>query len=324
MVGSPAIWWIRRDLRLADNQALSAAMAHANDVVPLFILDPRLLNSPYVGSRRLAFLFAGLRALNNDLHEIGSRLIVRKGDPVEVLLALINEIGATAVFAEQDFSPYARRRDARADATLPLRLTGGLTVHPPDFVLKKDGQPYTVFTPFSKAWKALPRPNGTDLLGQPVSLNTPTGLASLSVPDEPALADEPPFPTAESAGLRRLVNFTGGSMPAIYQYGERRNRPDIEGTSSLSPYLRLGMISAGQAAAAAGQAIDLAPDELSRKSAEIWLNELIWREFYLSILYHFPYVRRQNFRSQYDAIQWDNDPQAFAGLVPGAYRLSDC
>ena len=317
MVGSPAIWWVRRDLRLADNQALSAAMAHADEVVPLFILDPFLLNSPYVGFKRSAFLFAGLRALDKDLRALGSRLIVRKGEPVEVLAALMREIGATAVFAEEDFSPYARHRDARATATLPLSLIGGLTVHPPEFLLKKDGQPYTVFTPFSKVWKALPQPTVTDLFARPTMINTPISLDSLPFADDPQLTDEPLFPAGEAEGLRRLVDFTTGSKPGIYQYGELRNRPDSEGTSTLSPYLRLGMISLRRATAAAGQAIDRAPDEPSRKSAEIWLNELIWREFYLSILYHFPHVRRRSFRPQYDAIQWDNDPQAFAAWCAG-------
>ena len=313
---SKAIWWIRRGLRLADNQALNAALARSDSIVPLFILDPHLLVSPYVGPQRIAFLFAGLRSLNQDLRRLGSCLIIRQGEPVEILAALLSESGATAIYAEEDYSPYARQRDARVRDELPIILTMGLTVHPPELVLKKDGQPYTVFTPFSKAWNALPQPQEKDLLPKPMALNTPVDLPSLRIPDEPTLLDQLPFIPGEVEALRRLKEFTGGES-SVYSYGDRRNRPDVNGTSSLSPYIRFGMLSMRQAVVAAGQAIAHAPDPLSRKSAETWLNELIWREFYLSILYHYPHVRQRSFRPQYDAIIWENDPKAFEAWCHG-------
>ena len=104
---SVAVWWVRRDLRLTDNQALTAALQHGGSVVPVFIVDPALLNSPYAGERRVAFLFGGLRALAAAIEERGGRLIVRRGEPAQVLAALCREIGATAVYAERDYSPYA-------------------------------------------------------------------------------------------------------------------------------------------------------------------------------------------------------------------------
>ena len=311
------IWWIRRDLRLADNQALAAAAARSEEVLPLYILDPRLLASSYAGAPRIAFLYAGLRALDHDLRQIGSRLIIRRGDPPAELAALCKESGAAAVFAEEDVSPYARARDARVQAALPLHLTGGLTVHPPDLVLKKDGRPYTVFTPYSKAWKSLPRPQTSDLLPPPAALQTPDHLPSLPIPSEPLLPDLVPFPPGVAEALRRLHAFTAAADPPIYRYSAGRDRPDLAGTSALSPYLRWGMISLRQAAAAAGEAINRAPDQASRQGAEIWLNELIWREFFLSILYHFPHVRRRSFRAQYDGILWDNNPHAFAAWCEG-------
>ena len=161
-----AIWWARRDLRLADNQALHEAMHAAETVLPVFILDPALLSTFAASEKRLAFLFGGLRALDADLRARGSRLIVRRGDPATELARLVSETGATAVFAEEDVWPYARRRDAAVAATVPLRLTAGLTVHPPDVVRKADGGVYTVFTPYSRAWKALPPPRRSDLLAQ--------------------------------------------------------------------------------------------------------------------------------------------------------------
>jgi len=306
-----AIWWIRRDLRLADNQALTTAMASAQNVVPAFVLDPTLLSSPYAADKRISFLYEGLRVLDRDLRQRGSRLVIRQGKPEQALSKLAEESGAEVVFAEEDISPYARQRDRQVGKVLPLRLTGGLTVHPLDSVLKQDGQPYTVYTPYSKAWKALPRPGAADLIPSPTSISTPSGLTSLVVPGEPELADRTPFRPGEAEAQQRLDCFITGGKEAIHGYRDRRDRPDMDGTSGLSPYIRFGMLSLRQAVVAARRAFDLASDDVARSGAETWLNELIWREFYLSILYHFPHVRRRSFRPQYDSIAWANDRDAF-------------
>ena len=162
-----AIWWIRRDLRLTDNQALSAALARADRVVPVFIFDPALLASPYLSPTRLAFLLGGLRQLQADLQARGSHLIIRQGGPRDELAALLSESDAGSIFAEEDFTPYARCRDAHVAQSLPLKLTGGLVVHGPGTVLKADGAPYTVFTPFSRAWKSLSLPSVGAVLPAP-------------------------------------------------------------------------------------------------------------------------------------------------------------
>ena len=162
-----AIWWICRDLRLTDNQALIAALAHADRVVPVFILDPALLASPYLSLTRLPFLFGGLRQLQADLQARGSHLIIRQGSPWDKLAALLAESDAGSIFAEEDFSPYARRRDAHVAQNPPLQLTGGLVVYHPEMVLKADGAPYTVFTPFSRAWKSLSLPSVGAVLPAP-------------------------------------------------------------------------------------------------------------------------------------------------------------
>jgi deoxyribodipyrimidine photolyase len=174
-----AIWWLRRDLRLDDNPALATALEQAEQVLPVFILDEKLLQSSYSSERRTAFLLHGLQQLDGELKERGSRLVVRRGDPLAELAGLVHETGAEAIFAEADYSPYARRRDQRIAAELPLQLLAGVTVHPPGTVLKPDGKPYTIFTPFSRAWQALPLPGGK---GTKVDrLNTPAGIAGLEV-----------------------------------------------------------------------------------------------------------------------------------------------
>lgn len=311
-----AIWWIRRDLRLSDNQALMAALAEGGPVIPVFILDPVLLRSPYVGFKRLAFLLEGLRHLDADLQRCGSRLLVRRGRPEEELARLLAESRAGVVFAEVDYSPYARRRDDRVASRLPLRLLAGLTVYPPQAVVKADGTPYTVYTPFNKAWKSLPRLQAADLLPAPTHLVTPD-LPGLPIPADSTLPSSVPFPAGEAEAHRRLSVFTQGVTAPIYDYAHNRNFLAVDGTAKLSPYLRFGMLSARQSVIAALQAIEAAPTAAARQGAETWLNELIWREFYLSILYHFPQVRAQSFRAGYDNISWNNNEAAFAAWTEG-------
>jgi deoxyribodipyrimidine photo-lyase len=323
-----AIWWLRRDLRLSDNQALAAALAGADAVLPVFILDPVLLRSPYVALRRLAFLYEGLRQLDAGLRARGSYLIVRHGAPYEALAGLVGEIGAHAVYAEADYSPYAVWRDRQVAARVPLRLVGGLTVHAPETVVRADGTPYHVFTPFSRAWLALPAPTEDDLLSPPARVPTPPGVACATLP---VVEPIPAFPAGEAEAHLRLMRFAGAaaevlghsitsdssaeeipSHPPIYQYAQLRDRMDLPGTSQLSPYLRFGMLSARQAVVVARRAADQAPDAAARQSAMVWLNELIWREFYISILAHYPHVRGHAFRRDLEDIPWSNDAEHFA------------
>jgi deoxyribodipyrimidine photo-lyase len=318
-----ALWWVRRDHRLADNQALAAALDQADVVVPVFILDPVLLASPDAGDKRVAFMLGSLRELDSDLKARGSRLIVRRGDPAEELSVLARETSAQAVFAEEDPWTYARKREARVAQAVPLRLTGGLTVHPPQAVLKADGAPYTVFTPYSRAWKALPLPPAKSVLAAPQRLSPPSELASLPLPERPTLTSEIPFPPGEAQAQLRLQAFADWqdarehSVAAIYSYSEERDRLDVDGTSGLSPYLRFGMISAQQAVATALGAADAAPDGRARNGAETWLNELIWREFYMAILHHFPDVLDESFRPSLRQIAWENDETAFSAWCQG-------
>jgi deoxyribodipyrimidine photo-lyase len=307
-----AIWWIRRDLRLNDNQALAAAMHQASMVIPVFILDPRLLTSPYVGQARLAFLLDGLRALDASLRGRGSALILRQGDPLEVLHILCQETGAEGIFAEADISPYARRRDERVRYELPLYLVSGITVHPPEILLKADGSPYTVFTPFSQMWRSLPFPGSP--LAAPERLRALPQLTSLELPSTPRHPIDSPFPAGEAEGQKRLARFADFK---IGRYADDRNRMDLDGTSGLSPYLRFGMASARQAAWAANQAEALGKSASERQGTETWRNELIWREFYAAILYHFPSVRCAAFRPELRHIPWRDDQAGFAAWSEG-------
>ena len=295
---SKAIWWLRRDLRLSDNPTLHLALQHG-EVIPVFILDPALLGA--TPARRKAFLFEGLQRLDEGLRQRGSQLTVRKGEPASVLAVLLGETGAETIFAEEDYTPYARRRDQRIADRLPLRLVHGQTIHHPAEILKSNLKPYTVYTPFSKAWKAA-LPAHHSPLPPPGKLPMSIHLFSEPLPEHNL---QTIFPAGEVEAQRRLVEFLG---ERVYLYGEQRDQPGRPGTSQLSPYLRFGMLSMRQAAAGVLQAMIEAPDSQSAQSAETWLNELIWREFYISILFHFPDVLHESFRTDLREIRWQNNP----------------
>jgi deoxyribodipyrimidine photo-lyase len=312
--GRTAIWWIRRDLRLADNQALQAALECSERVIPVFILDPTLLNRNRKAVRRLAFLMDGLRDLDGELRERGSRLILRHGSPSGVLPGLAAEVNAAQVFAEEDYSPYARSRDAEVAQRVELILTGGLTIHPPGRVVKQDGSPYTVFTAYLRAWEALP---GAWAPGKsaPVALHPlPPDVPSLPLPEVDSL---PGFPAGEREAASRLRKFAGRAHSPIHAYDVGRDRLDIDGTSSLSPYLRFGMLSARQAIAAARRALLTSRKGSRRRGPEIWIRELIWREFYLHILRCFPDVLRFAFRPGLRSISWRNSEEEFRAWCDG-------
>jgi deoxyribodipyrimidine photo-lyase len=312
------IWWIRRDVRLADNQALQAALAAGEAIVPVFILDPALLASPYVGEKRMTFLLGGLRELDRDLRSRGGYLLVREGRPAEQLAALSRELAVDGIYAEEDYSPYARHRDTSVGRRLPLTLVEGVSVHHPETIKKADGSPYTVYTPFSRRWKELPAPHPESLPAAPAKIPTPPGLSGLSLPGRPCLPEPAPFPPGEEAAQRRLDAFAWGHDAApITRYADLRNRMDLEGTSGLSPYLRFGMISARQAVVAALERQAAVSVQEDQDGPDVWLNELIWREFYLSILYHFPHVIGRSFRPEYDRIQWRNNEDDFAAWCEG-------
>jgi len=299
------IWWIRRDLRLADNPALSAALADDSGLLPVFILDENLLRR--AGNRRQAFLMAGLRSLDAELRCLGSRLTVRRGDPAAELVRLARESGARAVFAGEDVSPYARRRDESVAAAVDLRLVHGLTVQHPASLTRPDGRPYLVFSAFKRAWMALPLNDSPIPL--PYRLPPVPDLDSVPLPqvDSPA-----GFEASEAEAQRRLAAFT---QEPIYDYSTGRDQLDTDGTSALSPYLRFGMLSARSAFQAAARASRTssppAPGPVS------WLNELIWREFYISILYHFPSVLHQPFRQSRSSWLWRDAPADLAAWKAG-------
>ncbi len=292
-----AIWWIRRDMRLGDNAALHTALQGNQTVIPLFILDDHLLI--HSSLRRNDFLVIALYHLDQEIKMRNSRLILRRGKPSEVLTGLLKETGAQAIFAQRDHSPYAVQRDRETAKTLTLTLVEGQTIHPVDAIRKADGSWYQKFTPYGNAWKALP-------------LNNTTHPAPHRLPDCPPLPTEAlaePIVdyleiSSEQRALKRLEDFC---QKDIFEYSTLRDRMDFDRTSHMSIALKFGLVSPRQAYAAGLHALENAQTNQERNSCQTWLGEIIWREFFVSILAHAPKVLKEPFNPAYRHIQWDKD-----------------
>ncbi|MFN2281531.1 MAG: cryptochrome/photolyase family protein [Anaerolineales bacterium] len=301
-----AIWWLRRDLRLRDNLTLSKALEHGS-VLPVFILDPPLLAG--TPDRRKKFLWKNLENLDQALRVRGSYLVVRSGKPADVLAGLLKETGADSIYAEEDFTPYDRLRGVLVGGFLPLKMIQGQLGLHPLAGMKSNGKPYTVFTPFKRNWLAI-KP---EMPAIPAPRAIPT-IPDISGDRIPSASEEPLFPAGEPAAWTRLDEFL---ELGVEDYHQSRDRMDLVGTSRLSPYLHFGVLGLRTAYRMAAEKLAELANKPGREGVETWLNELIWREFYIHILYHFPRVRTQNFRQEYDMLAWRNNAKEFQAWKAG-------
>lgn len=317
------IHWFRRDLRVTDNTALHAAWKGADRVVPVFCWDEAILRAPDVGAARVAFLLRSLESLASNLAVLGHRLIVRHGPPHEVIPGLAAEAGASAVHVNRDYEPYSRARDGRVEAALAAggrRLVSfkDSVVWEEREILTGAGGPYTVFTPYSKAWRARPRPAPVPRIGR-AKVALPAEWVSLPLPADGAalghpLRQEIP-PAGERAATQALEAFV---KSRVYGYSERRDFPaDDEGTSRLSAHLRFGTINIRTLLARLEAAREAAGGEAERKGCHVWESELIWREFYVQILANFPHVATGAFRPEYDRLAWSGKEEWFRAWCEG-------
>jgi deoxyribodipyrimidine photo-lyase len=291
----PTILWFRRDLRLQDHPALDAA-AREGPVTALFVLDEVLLRAD--AGPRTAFLYRTLRALDEDLRRHGGRLTVLRGRPDHVVPTLAEEIGACTVHISEDFAPYGRARDERVEAALarlgdgiPLVRTGSPYAVSPGQVLKKDGTPFKVFTPFYRAWSergwhgpAQTRPGAVDWHPVP----------GAEIPDDPKTAVD--LPDAGEAAAHRA--WTAFQKDDLARYGNERNRPDLDSTSHMSMHLKLGTIHPRTMLADLG------------RSGEVYRRQLCWRDFYAAVLYHWPQSAHDYFVPQLKGMSYDTGRSA--------------
>ncbi|MBZ5735164.1 DNA photolyase family protein [Nocardioides sp. TRM66260-LWL] len=298
-----AVMWFRRDLRLADNPALCAAAADGA-VLPLFVLDDALWRP--AGPSRRAYLAASLRSLDASLRQRQTRLSVVHGDPVRRVVEAARAVGATRVHVAADYGPYGARRDAAveealAEHDLELVRTGSPYAVAPGRVRNGSGEPYKVFTPFSRAWAAhgwrdpVEAPTGSGWVELPESRTT--GIPDVALPDGLELPE-----AGERAALERWTEF----RERLGDYADHRDLPAIEGTSRMSAHLKWGEIHPRTMLA------DLAgPVAHGSGSAQTYRSELAWREFYADVLHARPETAREYLRGEYARMQYDEPGRAF-------------
>ena len=314
----PLIVWFRQDLRLADNPALAAAVATGAPVIPVHILDDEGAGVWRRGGASRWWLHHSLAALGDDLRVRGAPLILRRGRAAEELDTLIAETGASGVFWNRCYEPAIRTRDEAIKSGLEARGVQARSFNAsllfePWTVATQGGQPFKVYTPFAKACRAAdapPRPvPAPHAIRGPATAPRSLALAELGLlPTRPDWAGglRAAWVPGEAAAQIRLERFLAA---AITDYKEQRNRPDIEATSRLSPYLHFGEISPRQLWHAARGREGGGPDH--------FVSELLWREFSYHLLFHFPDLPARNWRSSFDAFPWGEDPAGLAAWRRG-------
>lgn len=312
------IHWFRRDLRLSDNAALHAACRASREVIPVFIFDPAVLRAPEMGAPRLAFLLECLESLRKNIEAAGGRLILREGETWEVLRSVSEKSGAKALYFNRDYEPRARERDARAEAQAKalgwdVRSFKDDVIQEGDEILKADGKPYVVFTPYAKVWRTRPiaAPLGTvKFASAPSSKIESMPMPSLAKLGFTLDATIPAGGEKEGCGVLKKFVESG-----LFAYRSQRDFPAIEGVSKLSPHLAFGTVSPRTVLAAVDKARTAHPQHDSEM--DTFVSEIIWREFYRQVLWHYPHVATGCFRPQYDALKWENNEKYFAAWCAG-------
>ncbi|MFM6946347.1 MAG: cryptochrome/photolyase family protein [Flavobacteriales bacterium] len=307
---STALFWHRRDLRIQDNAGLYKALKNNTEVVPVFVFDQTILEHLPQNDQRVLFIHQEIVRLKKEYQQYGSDLLVVYGDPKIEILKLVQQHNASRVYTNRDYEPSAISRDQFLFDDLQksqIEFIGAKdqVIFEKNEITKDDGLPYTIYTPYAKKWKA------TLTAYQLKAYPTEKYLENLQ-----ALPKQTLTPLSEMGfETQQIHDFPASSTPKtiISNYHLQRDIPAILGTSRLSLHLRFGTISIRQLATEALQ--------LNEK----YLNELIWRDFYQMILFHFPQTVDRAFKPTYDRIQWENDTTAFEAWCAGntGYPLVD-
>lgn len=295
------IFWFRRDLRLDDNVGLFHALSSKEEVLPIFIFDETILSQLPKDDARVTFIHELLSTLQKQLNQQGKSLAVFHGNPLEVFSKLLKNHKVSAVYTNHDYEPYARKRDKEIyqlfkENSIEFKTSKDQVIFEKSEVVKDDGLPYVVYTPYSRKWKekfktiSLINYPSEDKLNQLTNHSYPF-LSLAAIGFEASEIKVPPFDV---------------SHQLISNYEATRNFPAVKGTSMLGAYLRFGAVSIRKMVAKA----------IETKN-EIFWNELIWREFFMQILWHFPHTIHKSFKEKYDAIQWNNDESDFKNWCEG-------
>ena len=285
-----SIFWFRRDLRLEDNHGLYQALQGEHPVLPIFIFDENIINELAIDDPRISFIYKQLANINTVLLDRKTSLYCCKGNPTEVFKKLLTEFDVQEVYINEDYEPYAKIReqnisDILAEKNIFLKKYKDQVIFAKDEVLKNDQTPYTVFTPYKNKWLSIFKPSA--VLEYPsVEITNFTNKTFT-------------FPSLQELGFKKsTIKVHDYNISDLENYKTERNFPALNKTSYLSPHLRFGTVSIRKIIK---QVLD----------NEQFLFELIWREFFMQILFHFPHVVTSNFRNKYDLIKWRNSPKEF-------------
>ena len=296
MKDSIAIFWFRRDLRLEDNTALNAALLHHDKVLPIFIFDTNILEELEENDPRVSFIHSTLESIDKELNKVGSGISCFKGKAETVFKHLIEKYNVTDVFLNKDYEPYALSRDKSIRTMLnaksiSLHTFKDQVIFEELEITKDDKSPYTVFTPYKKKW---------------LHHFNPSNCSSNSAfKPKHFYKSNTRFPSLSSIGFKpSLIKIPPFSLAVVEDYKKLRDFPSIRGTSQLSTHLRFGTVS-----------IRNIIRNLNLES--VFLSELIWREFFMQILYNFPRVVSSNFKAKYNQIEWRNNQKEFKAWCEG-------
>ncbi|VXB55807.1 Deoxyribodipyrimidine photolyase [Flavobacterium sp. 9R] len=293
------VFWFRRDLRLEDNVGLYQALQSGYPVLPLFIFDDAILEHLPKDDARVTFIYESLSKINEKLAEFGSSLLVKKGKTQDVWQQLITEFEVKAVIFNKDYEPYAIKRDQQitellAQNGVKVQAFKDQVIFEEAEITKADGLPYTVYTPYKNKWLEKYR-TLAPVVEYDTTVFSKNWLVSTFV-----------FPSLSAIGFERsAIKVKPHNLTKIVTYHETRDFPALDTTSYLSPHLRFGTVSVRKLV-----------NWAARKN-DVFLSELIWREFFMQILYHFPKVVQHNFKSAYDGIEWRNDEADFQRWCSG-------
>ena len=305
------IFWFRRDLRLTDNCGFHNALLSESPVLPFFVFDTEILNTLPQNDARVTFIYKTLSEMRRELISHGSSLLALHDKPLQAFKKLLSKYKIKAVYTNHDYESYARERDKKINDYLKpqgieFQSFKDQVIHERNEIVKDDGRPYVVYTPFSRKW-----------------LTRYQEEENRSFPSEQFLenclktATPLPFPSLEEMGFVQSsvkVPDRDVSPKLIQAYEATRNFPAKDRTSRLGPHLRFGTVSVRKMVSKA-----------SNEENNTFLKELVWREFFMQILWHFPHTEHSSFKPRYDRIQWRNDEQDFRRWCEGTtgYPLVD-
>jgi len=304
-----SVFWFRRDLRLDDNLGLNAALSSGLKVIPIFIFDTEIINKLEKNDLRIKMIHAALVKLNDAM--LGNRCNVGMylGNPKAVFESLLKKYKIKSVYTNRDYEPYALERDKSIKSFLEKKNVTyksfkDQVIFEKDEVVKDDGNPYKVYTPYSRKWIETLNARGFETCKSETKLNS---LASLELP----------YLTLKEIGFDEKkfdIPLFNIDFKTIEKYEETRNFPYLNSTSRIGAHLRFGFVS-----------IRKLVEKAHKKSNKTYLKELIWREFFMQILWHFPYTQEKSFKPKYDRIKWLNNDEEFKKWCEGntGYPLVD-